>query len=170
MEPDTNPLPEETREKPKRTTNLALLAGYLVVYGGILFALQLSAYKNIQVSGVSIDYSPLLLLISIIFLFLLALAAGAGLWWGKKWGWWLSAFYFLHALSRQVETLFGAVLGNMEWTRSWLGATLGLLFSLVVLLYLFSQEIRAHFHLENHSRWKSLLILLIPAILVTLVF
>ena len=170
MEPDTSPLPEETREKNRRPANLALLVGYLVFFGGILFALQLSAYKNIRESGVSMDYSPLLLLISIIFLGLLALTAGTGLWWGQKWGWWLSAFYFLHALSRQVETLFGTGLGNTGWTRSWLGVALGLLFSLVVLLYLNSREILAHFHLEQHPRWKSLLVLLIPAILLTLVF
>jgi hypothetical protein len=129
MEPNPNPTPppETTLEKPKRPAYLGWLAGYLAIYGGVLLALQLFAYKNLQESGVSMDYSPLLLLVSIIFLGVLGITAGAGLWWGKKWGWWLSAFYFLYAFSRELNILVNPASAGMETTRSWLSAGLGII-------------------------------------------
>lgn len=161
MEP-TSP-PETIIKQPRRPAYLGWLAGYLVVIGGVLCAMQLIAYSNLMKSGAAFDYPPALLLASIIFPGVIGITAGSGLWWGKKWGWWLSAFYFLYALARQLNTLLDPASTGLESTRSWLGAGLGVVLSLLVLLYLYSHELLAHFHLEKFPRWVSLVILLVVA-------
>jgi len=166
MEP--TPPPDTTLEKSHRPAYLGWLAGYLVIYGAVLCILQLIAYNNLKESGVAFDYPPLLLLASIISLGVLGVAAGSGLWWGKKWGWWLATFYFLYAFCREVNTLLNPTSTGLESTRSWLSAGLGVLLSLVVLLYLYSHEILAHYHLEKFPRWISLLLLLVAAVILTL--
>jgi hypothetical protein len=163
-----SPLPEDPVKKPKRPAYLGWLIGYLVLYGGILLALQLFAFRNLVESGVELDSSPTFILVSILFLGILGIAGGIGLWLGKKWGWWLSTFYFLYALSREANTLINPASSGLEPTRSWLSAGLGILLSIVVLLYLYSHEILVHFHLEKFPRWISLLILLVAAVIVTL--
>ena len=166
---DPTPAPESILEKPRRPAYLGWLAGYLVIYGAVLCLLQLIAYSNLKQSGVAFDYSPLLLFTSIISLGVLGVAAGSGLMWGKKWGWWLTTFYFLYAFCREVNTLLNPASTGLESTRSWLSAGLGVLLSVVVLLYLYSHEILVHFQLEKFPRWISLSILLVAAAILVVV-
>lgn len=166
---DPSLLPEPALQKPRRPAYLGWLIGYLVLYGGILLALQLFAWQNLVKSGLPLTVPPTILLVSILFLGGLGIAAGIGLWLAKKWGWWLAAFYFLYAFTRAVIDLVLPASAGVDASRSWLSAALGIFLCVVVLLYLYSREILAHFHLDKFPRWISLSILLVAAALLAVV-
>lgn len=159
MESSPTPLPVDPIQKPKRPTYLALLAGYLAIYGGVMFVLQLLAYTNLKTTAESLGYDPLILLVAIIFSGVVSIAAGVGLWLGKKWGWWLSAFYFLYMFAQEITALFASGSLPSSGGAALLNAAIGILLSIVVVYYLFKNEQLAHFHLETFPRWKSMLIL-----------
>ncbi len=50
-------------------------------------------------------FSSILAAISILFLGILGLAGGIGMWSGKKWGWWLGAFYLTYSVARNLNAL-----------------------------------------------------------------
>ncbi|MEX0714521.1 MAG: hypothetical protein WD278_19450, partial [Pirellulales bacterium] len=76
--------------------------------GLVLFALQFVIVANFNAMAEavrSIGIHPGLVIAGTMFLSLLATASAVGMWLGRKWGWWLAAFYYAYSVFRNASAV-----------------------------------------------------------------
>jgi hypothetical protein len=148
----------------KRPIGISILA-VLYIIGGIgVLGIQLFMGGVLTQAFNLIGISSISAVISLLFLGILGLAAGIGMWLGKKWGWWLGAFYLMYSVARNINALiiipnlveqFGTPeSGLAKYYIKHCGRII--LHSLLV-LYFFKSNVEVYFQVENLNVWKRFL-------------
>jgi len=152
-----------------RPVGIAVLA-VLHFGGGILLgAMQLFMLPKLDEFEEplrSAGLSPLLLLIGITFLALLGIAAAIGMWFGRKWGWWLATFYYVYAMARNIwalvliarlhDDLGNGGRGPEDYYFKHLGR---IVVHALILVYFFRANVLSYFGLERLSKWTAMTVL-----------
>jgi hypothetical protein len=154
------------RARPLGITILAILH---LVGGAVLCAVTVPLLSKLgTLQGVlrSAGSSVVLLAVSAIFLGALGFSAGVGMWLGKKWGWWLGAFYYVYGVARNASALITVIEMSNELGRGAHGPgfylmkqAVRIIVHLFILNYLFKTNVLSYFELERLSRGKALSIL-----------
>ena len=139
---------------PERQLGIKVLS-VLHILSGILLALRaLISTTRFQELQARLHATPILAIVLLAYLAVLALSSGVGMWRGKRWGWWLAAFFYMHSITRLVSYLpkIHAIaeqfeLGVAGTNSLYTIAGLKILWSAVVLLYLFSVRVWTSFGL-----------------------
>lgn len=150
-----------------RPTGITILS-ILYFVGGIgLFVIPF-IFRGSSLEGFeTIGVSEIGAYLSIGFLALLGIFAGIGMWIGKKWGWWLGAFYILYSIARNTNALimiplvveqFGAQ--DIEVTRFYIKHGGRVIFHSLLLLYFFKSNVVDYFSVGEIGPWKRFGILL----------
>ena len=151
-----------------RPAGISILAIINVISGisVILFQILLSGVLQFFVH--QLDFSTALLIISLLLVAALDLMSGAGLWLGKKWGWWTGAFVYVININRTARILIEMVSIAMTYTAVDSGFDINLylirytiqaLVQIMVLLYLFTGNVLKYFELEDLPKWKIMLMM-----------
>ncbi len=145
----------------KRPIGVSILA-VLYIIGGIgVLGIQLFMGGALAQAFNLIGISSISAVISILFLGILGIAAGIGMWSGKKWGWWLGAFYLMYSVERNINALiiipclveqFGTPESGLVKYYIKHGGRI-ILHSLLV-LYFFKSNVEAYFQVDNLNAWK----------------
>lgn len=140
---------------------LYFLSGIAIL--AIPFLFQGASLKGFE----SIGVSEIGAYLSIGFLALLGIFAGIGMWIGKKWGWWLGAFYILYSIARNTNALimipsvveqYGAQ--DIEVTSFYIKHGGRVIFHSLLLLYFFKGNVVEYFSVGGTSPWKRFGVLL----------
>lgn len=130
----------------------------------------------------TIGVPPVLLLVGIVFLLVLTGASGIGMWTGRRWGWFLGAFYYAYGIVRNLNALIaiprllgalspedpaGVAHGDGFYYMKY-GARV-VVYALLY-LYFFRANVRAHFGLQRKSKWIPAVAQFAVCILIALVF
>ncbi|MEW6104542.1 MAG: hypothetical protein AB1630_12135, partial [bacterium] len=151
------------KQRPLGITIFSII--YILVGMGIFIIQILFGKKMGDVSSLGI--SQLAFTISITFLGLLSFASGIGMWLGKKWGWWLGAFYCVYGVLRQVNVIimlpgiiaqFGEPQQGIEYY--WIKYAGRILCYSLLFLYFFKRNVREYFDLEEYPKKKAIFILI----------
>jgi hypothetical protein len=176
---DAAPAPVRRHSRPNRSSSAAhrgtgsdrplgisILAVLHIVGGIILGVMQLvllGKLNEIEAPLRSIGIPPVLLVIGVGFLALLGTAAGVGMWTGKKWGWWLGAFYYVYSITRNATALVTVAELANEIASDGRGPgyyyvkhTGRIAVSLLILLYFFKENVLHFFGLEDISKSKAI--------------
>ena len=163
FEPAELPDYMQVRERPLGVTIL----GVLHLLGGLLMLAPLAmflpnsgeAQKRLQEIGL-----PLWLLVAgFCLLAFVGVLSGLGLFLGRKWGWWLAAFYYVYSIGRHANALvFTFQLSEMEagggrgvdFYRA--KFVVRILIAVLLLAYLFRGKVLHYFGLELRGSLKRL--------------
>lgn len=152
-----------------RPLGVSILAVLHLLGGALLFVVQFLLFANlgaVEQALDSIGMPPLLLVVGVIFLSLLTLASGVGMWMGRRWGWWLAAFYYVYSVFRNAT----AIVTIMMVADQFAGARRGVDYYLIkhggriivhalLFLYFFKGNVLEFFDLESLNKPKAIGIL-----------
>jgi hypothetical protein len=121
------------------------------------------------------------LVAGVAFLGVLALIAAVGMWRGKRWGWWLGAFYYSYSVARAAAGLAFVyfVVEQLDGDAAPTGADLfrakakligRIVVSSLLFLYFFKANVRDYFTLGQASRLKAAGILIAATIGLVVLF
>jgi hypothetical protein len=158
----------------QRPPGITLLA-VLHVIGGILLAvLQFALIAKLDEMEEPlrvVGLSPVLLVIGSAFLALIGIGAAVGMWLGRKWGWWLGAFYYVYGVARNASALLtlGALDHDLESSARgpeyyYFKHVGRIIVHLLILLYFFKGNVMAYFGLSELSKWKAVSIMVAASI------
>jgi hypothetical protein len=160
---ESTELPDYMRIR-DRPLGVSILGG-LHLLGGLLMLAPLAMFisnseqakEPLQEIGI-----PLWLLIAgICLLSLVGLLSGIGMFIGKKWGWWLAAFYYVYSIGRHGNALFLTYqLADLDdgggrsvsFYRAKFAARI--LIAFLLLVYLFRGRVLQYFGLESTGNFK----------------
>jgi hypothetical protein len=144
----------------KRPVGITILAVLYIIGGVGIFAVQLFMGGAISQVFDLFGISSMLAVVAILFLGGSALAAGVGMLLGKKWAWWLGAFYLMYAVARNINAIimiptlleqFGTPEAGVAKYYIKHGGRI-IIHSLLV-LYFFKSNVEAYFQVENVNAW-----------------
>lgn len=157
--------------KIKRPIGITILS-ILHIAGGaigtifILLFLLLFQNKPESIDALTrIGIPPVLLIIAIVFLLVLISLSGIGMLTGKKWGWFLGAFYYAYGVVRNLSAIFAvsglfgsfSALELSEMTHGpvfyYTKYGIRLVVSVLIYIYFFKQNVRMYFDLHSGRRW-----------------
>lgn len=155
----------------KRPIGITILS-ILVLVGGIgIILTQIKFYANLNELSTELGISLIAFFVSVLFLIVLSIGSGIGMWLGKKWGWWLGAFYYVHAILRYVYALITAIIMNeqlKDTSRSaeyYLITYMGrIVIHALILRYYFKDNVMEYFNISSYSKVKSALIVIVVGI------
>ena len=112
----------------------------------------------------------ILAVILLVYLGLLALSSAIGMWLGKRWGWWLGAFFYTHTIIRHIHYL-NDIQAMAQYAHVTTGYLYGLLAvkvlgSLLVLGYFFRRSVVNSFQFQKFSKPRAIAILVGISLLV----
>jgi tetratricopeptide (TPR) repeat protein len=151
------------RERPKGIALLALLQS---VGGAILIVTVLLGYQDVSETLSNVGLSWRNLSVASFLYGLLGIAAGIGIWRGKRWGWWLTAFSYFYGILRNVSALvmipgmletFGEPDGGTGYYYAREIGQIGV--GVAITAYWLSEGIRDYFDLSELSRRRAVLTL-----------
>ncbi|TMV46838.1 hypothetical protein FE783_24680 [Paenibacillus mesophilus] len=149
-------------DRPAGVSLLAILTG---LGSGALLISQLLVFTKLTEASSTLGMSTMLLQGGIGFLGLLGLAATVGMWLGKKWGWWLTLFYFAYAVARNINVMISIASLTEQWgiPRQGVGMTyakygIRVLWNGFLLFYLCRESATTFFGTTEIKKWKALLI------------
>jgi hypothetical protein len=154
----------------RRPLGVLILSGlHLLV--GLLFLLMFVLVAWLVFGGRPTSRGlPIWVVLSLFaFIILLALATGVGLWRGSRWGWWLTAFFYVWAaLSAVPEVVF--LWWRFEWNIELLALVLPqklILFAIhvAILLYLFKGTVRGFCKVKSVPVLTALTVLSVIALI-----
>ncbi|GAA3411527.1 hypothetical protein ACFFNY_20285 [Paenibacillus hodogayensis] len=153
---------EGSYDRPVGVTLLAILLG---LWGGGLLFTQLLVFSKVSEASSQLGISNVLLQSGIGFLGLLGVVASIGMWFGKKWGWWLALFYFAYAVTRNVNVVvsissLSQQLGEPEQGIGMTYAKYGIriLWNGFLLFYLCRENASIFFRTTETKKWRALLL------------
>jgi hypothetical protein len=148
-----------------RPAGVSLLAILLGLGGGVLLITQLMVFNKLSEASSKLGISTVVLQGGIGFLGLLGVAAGIGMWFGKKWGWWLALFYFAYAVTRNANVLISISSFTEQWgaPRQGIGMIyakygIRMLWNGFLLFYLCRENAAIYFRTTETKKWKALLL------------
>lgn len=167
----------QIRDRPLGVTILSILH----VLGGLmmlpllaaLFANSEEAQKPLQELGLPFE----LLVAGMCFLAISSLLSGVGLFLGRKWGWWLAAFYYVYSIVRhgnallltyELAELDGGGGRGIGYHRAKFVARI--VVAVLVLVYLFRGRVLDYFRFEPGGKLKRLGIVIGVCILMVFLF
>ncbi len=146
-------------------SGLHLLVGLLLVASTVFLAWRMVTEGQIR------SFLPFWLVLSLCgCVSALSLASGIGLWLGKRWGWWLTAFYYVWgALGAVAQLLF--VLWRVEFDPELIvlmlpGNLVRFAVHALIVLYLFKGTVRSFFRLKSLRMATALTLLAAVAFIV----
>ena len=163
-----------TAERPLGVTLLAILQ----LIGGVLFLgvqflilIKFNAMNDIlRPAGMSL----VLLSLGVMLLATLSIASGIGMWLGAKWGWWLASFYYVYGIFRggtalyTIVTLADKLQGGSRGPEYYIAKhSVHIIVYLLLLLYLFKDEVLEFFGLDGLSKGKAVGVLIGSGLLIT---
>lgn len=121
----------------------------------------------------TIGVSPLGALLGILLLAIVGLGSGIGMWLGLRWGWWLAAFYYVHAILRSLSAL-----GNLAAMADEFEGRLDLEYHYwkhggriavytLILIYFFRPGVLAYFGVDGRSKGRMLAKLITAAVVIS---
>lgn len=131
--------------------------------GTIIFYFFFNNLLN-QVSD-ELGFSSIVMIASIVFLGLLSIITAIGMWLGKRWGWWLAAFYYIYAMIRygnHIITVLTApdwMLVNVKVSYLVTKDIIRIIIHGLIFIYFFKNNVKDFFRLTNLSKKKVILIL-----------
>ncbi len=146
-----------------RPTFITILAVLHIVGGTVGLCMMADLVLNPpKVADPLPNESVLVFLVFGFYIALLALLAGVGMANGWRWGWWLTAYYYLYRISGSANALF--FLGQFHEEVSAGSRGVGhylaqygfrLLIGMLIIWYLFSDRVLEYFRLADQSRLRS---------------
>ncbi len=150
--------------RPLAITILAVLnfiGGVGIILVQLLYSEQFNSTAN------EFGFSAGLLQVAIGFLGVIGVASAIGMWTGKRWGWWLGAFYYCYAVFRYGNAIFAVfslsdLLENSSRDLTYYISknAFQLLLNALIVLYFFSKRALAWFKYDVLSKAKAILLLL----------
>jgi hypothetical protein len=150
-----------------RPVGITLMAILLFGSGVAILAMQFLLIGRLQeLEGPlrAVGIPPVLVVLGVVFLGLLGTTAGVGMWFGKKWGWSLGAFYLVYAIARYTSAIIivaglpdtpdAGSRGRVSFFAKQAGR---IIVHLLILLYFFKGNVLHYFELQDLPRWKALL-------------
>lgn len=148
-----------------RPAGVSIVAVIMIIGSGLLLITQLGNLGRLNDAAVELGLSSLLLQAGIGFLGLLGVAASVGLWFGKKWGWWLALFYFAYAITRNINVLISisSIAELYDVTGSEMGTHyvkygIRMAWNGALLYYLCSENSSQYFGTAETKKWKAVLL------------
>jgi hypothetical protein len=158
----------------KRPTGIWILAALYGVGSIFLIATQLAMARHMADGFEELGFSVLGAHLSIAFLGILGLTAAVGMWRGKRWGWWLGAFYMAYSVTRNLNALVTIPMIVQQFDVPASGVAKyyvkfggRVIIHSLVCWYFFSPRVESYFEMETSSKIRRLLILVSSAIVVT---
>ena len=146
-------------QRPKGISIISVLS----FIGGLIILAVLVWTPSNDLAGLdAVGFSSSLFLLAYGFLGIISFAAGIGMWTGKKWGWWLGAFYLAYAILRNANALF-AIEGLIEQFGEPEDGVGSLYFkhggrvitNSLVLFYFFRSHVTAYFNVDSIKNLKN---------------
>ncbi len=146
-----------------RPMGISLLALLLGIGGAVGLLFQLVNFNKLSNLEGEMGILSILLQISLAIIGLTGISAAAGMWTGKRWGWWLALFYAAYAVCRNgnalltLYTSFGGLpeiadqLGSHYFKFGWRMVWNGLL-----LIYLCRESVTLYFENQTLNKWLAL--------------
>lgn len=149
--------------KMKRPVGITILATLNLIGGVAILAMQvvLAVRMTDAIEGVGI--SPIQAHVALAFLGALGLVAGVGMLLGRRWGWWLGAFYLTYSVARNTNALISLPdLAEQFGVPPEKAVTHFVKFGGRVIIhsllcwYFFTPKVEAYFQVGAVGRWKRL--------------
>jgi hypothetical protein len=163
------PTPTEDRQGPHglRPLGIWLLSGLHLIVGLVFLTLGIGLLIA-AAAGVHDATGPIqfdwIVTLGLTALAAYAIASGVGLWRGSRWGWWLSAFYYVAATINFAGEGTGMVWRVSQVEQEILpfivpAILLRMVVHVLLVLYLFKRSVRDFFGLQSLSMVKAIAIL-----------
>jgi hypothetical protein len=154
-------VPPPPQRRPKFLTLLSLL--HMCSGMGVLVLIATTPMGGAERISSLLGYPRSMVAIAFAVVGVLDVGAGVGMWLGNRWGWWLAAIYYVHAILRSAHALLVSLVPPAEWgepDHGWGGQHLkftGRVFiNSLILLYLYGDTCARYFHMEELPVRKSL--------------
>jgi hypothetical protein len=144
-----------------RPMGITLIAVLLAVGGGLSLISQLLNFSSLNGASDLLSVPIIMLQASIAFVSVTGLAAAAGLWSGKRWGWWLALFYFAYAITRNANALLSIqwLDGAANLTKSYyMQYGFRIAWNIFLMYCLCAENATQYFKNEDTLKWRALLI------------
>ena len=157
---------DQGRLKFSRPLGVSLLAALYFLGSVFLLGIAVLGAGSMASATEELGVSGLQLAIGIGFLGALGIAAGVGMWMGKRWGWWLGAFYLFYSIARNANALLtlpalveqiGPPEGGVAKYQFRYGGRI--VFAALFLLYFFKANVVAWFGVDTMPAWKRVALL-----------
>lgn len=148
-----------------RPVGLTVLAVLHLLGGLFLCALTMLLGGMATAMGPALGVAKVIIVLSMLIVVIVPLASAVGIFIGERWGWWVSAYFYVHAISQNLQRIFlagdvGAALGvQIDQAENLRVVAVRSLISVLILMYLFQPKVLDYFNIVHDSRWKSLGIL-----------
>ena len=165
----------QVRDRPLGVTILSvlhLLGGLMILpLLAVLFANSAEAQKPLQELGLPFE----VLVAGVCLLAVNSVFSGIGLFLGRKWGWWLAAFYYVYSIARHGNALFltyqlteldGGGGRGIGYHRAKFAGRI--IVAVLILFYLFRDRVLDYFRFAPGGNLKRLGILVGVCILIVL--
>lgn len=160
-----------------RPTGISILAVLYLIGGASVLAAQIFLSGLITKGASAIGVSNVHAMLGFAFLGTIGVVSAIGMWTGKKWGWWLGAFYLFYSVARNAEaflmipTLLES-LGMPEGgvTKHYVKHGGRVIIHSLLILYFFKSSVVDYFGVGAMGPWRRFSILLAATIAVALSF
>lgn len=160
-----------------RPTGITILAWLYLIGGVVMLGMLLVLFNRLGEGFDSIGISAAIAQVSISLLGLLGAVAGIGMLTGKKWGWWLGAFYLVWSVTRNATALLAIqdIAAQYEvppekMALHYMKAGTRIIFHSLLCWYFFSSRVEHYFDVISINRWMRLLFLVAAAIILYVLF
>jgi hypothetical protein len=141
----------------KKPILIYLLSIFFIFSGITSIALEIYLFQKLDILDLQTIYWVTYRSIFDIILFVI----GIGIWFEKKWSWWLAIFFFLHVLMRGSIKLYSP----FELKQA-----ISFIFPIVMILILSKESILQYLKVDFDNRLKKIFILTSSSILIFSVF
>src|SRR5262245_56621012 len=156
----------EGRPTTGRPVGISLLAALYILSSLLLIGIALLGPGSTTTEMDKLGVSMVQIVIGSVFVGALGLAAGVGMWTGKRWGWWLGAFYLFYSIARNANALrmlpdiaerFGANEAGVAKHGFRFGGRI--VVSSLLILYFFKSNVVTWFGVGAMPGWKRVALL-----------
>lgn len=145
----------------QRPIGITIISVLCIISGTGMFVMQLFIDESFVEIISELNIDNFTMIFSIILLASLALIGGIGMLLGKKWGWWVGAFYLIYAVFRYLNVLVQIPLfeiqyevGSAETTQYYTKYIGRIITNSLLYLYFFKSNVLSYFNLGEIRKRK----------------